>query len=265
MLTWDSLKKVDRFLWVILFLGILLILLSYFIVYPLFQLSMRPDFFDGMYKYDLKIAVHDATISNVTLLIPLPVRNGTPQIGSLVLTPAMFEKGGIHASFIRNNGDWYVKITTDSIIPSLDEFEYRMDQYDSQDYPGLPYLVNTRYPVGNESVFLPKSNMTSRHPVPEISTRWGAEDYNPIVSEYQIPVFSEYTVMNRTPAMWVEVTASVEGLNSWAEQVDSWRQNLYRDEISLTLYDGAQGWYLAEGKLNSGEGIYLDRNAFKSH
>jgi len=263
MVNRDSLKKVDRFLLIILLLGILLILISYFIIYPLFQLSMRPDFFDGIHKYDLKIAVHDATISNVTLLIPLPVRNKTPQIGSHVLTPSMFEKEGIHASFIRNNEDWYVKITTDSVIPTREEFEYLMNQYDSQDYPGLPYLVNTRYPLGNESVFLPKSNMTMRRPVPEISTRFGAEDYYPTVSEYQIPVYSEYTVMNRTSTMWVEVTASVEGINSWAEQVDSWRQNQYRDEISLTLYDEAHGWYLAEGNLKSGEGIYLDRNAFK--
>ncbi|MDD1673878.1 MAG: hypothetical protein LUP99_05670 [Methanomicrobiales archaeon] len=245
-------------------MGILLVLVSYFILYPWFQYTMRPDYFDGNSKFNLKIAM-DATISNVTLLIPLPVRNGTPQIGSLVLTPSMFEKEGIHASFIRSNMDWYVKITADSMTPSREEFEYRMDQYDSQDYLGLPYLVNTRYPEGNESVFLPKSNVTIEYPVPEISTRFGAEDYYPVVSKYQIPVFVEYTVTNRTDAMRVMLIASVQGYNSWVEQFDSWRMNNYWDEIALTLYDEAHGWYLADGKLKSGEGIYLDRNAFKAN
>jgi hypothetical protein len=257
-------RTVSSFLIIILIMGVLLVLTGYFILYPAFKQAMSPDLFSGDYHYNLKISV-DTTISNVTLLIPLPVRNGTPQIGSLSLTPLMFDKEGIHSSFIRTDGDWYVKIMADSITPSREEFEYVIDQYKSQKYTGLPYLVNTRYPQGNESVFLPKSNITTKRPVPEISTRWGAEDYNPIISEYQIPAYAEYTVNNRTQALRVEVITSIEGSNNWVEQFDSWRRNQYRDETTLSLYDEANGWYLAEGKLDSGEGIYLDRNAFKTN
>ncbi len=265
MMTWDSLTKVQKSLIAIIMFVALLGGIYYFIAVPLFQHTMKPGFFRAEYHYDLKISVNGATISNVTFFIPIPTRNRTPRIGSIFLSQSTFDKDNIQASIVNKNGSWYLKLMAENIQPSREEFDYYNDLYDNQDYPGLPYLVNTRFPLENESVFLPKTNVTYQYPVPEMTTRFGAQTYNPVISNYQIPVYADYTIRNRVNGIRVEIVSSIQCLNSWVEQIDSWRRNEYTDDFALSLYEEAHGWYLADGTLETGKGIYLDRNAFTAN
>lgn len=249
LMIWETPEKRKKFLIIIVLAGIFLALFYYFVIYPVIQ----PAAFSSHYSYDLTIETN-LPLYNVTFIVPLPIQNGSPKVGTLLLNEDMFKKEGYKVSFVLVEGIPSIKISTATILPGR-ENRFRVDIGDGQETTGLPYLVNTIIPLGNESVFLPKYNISIRQPQPaSYSTSHGIH-YYPLISSYQTKVYAEYST---SPNTVVQLISHTDGLNSWVE-LDSWLQNKYGDDFSISLNGMANGWYMASGELKSGEGIYLDR------
>ena len=261
-----SLKKGDRFLWVMLFLGIFLIIVSFFWIYPLIQPQQEQSSFGSSNSFQLTLKT-DAPIYNATFLIPLPVRKGIAAVGLWNLTESMFEEGDYNGSFVTWEGDQYLKITA-KVVPAYEEYHmdygdrsfrieytnlgYQIEYENAMDYP---YWINTRHPIGNETVFLPIYNETIQEPIPESYSRGSLIYYNPVVMQYQTKIYAEFETQSTT---YVHIFANIDGNNEWVEEFDAWRGNSYSDYYQKSFYGTAHGWYLADGELKSGSGKYLD-------
>jgi hypothetical protein len=247
---------------------ILTLLLVGLAMSPLCLRSLEPSNFVSGISYQLTLET-DTPLSNATFLIPLPVRNGIPAVGFLNLTESMFRKPGFNASFVSWEGNEYLRLTADTIDPkeyaeyevsygdqserrTYDERGYQVEYQRPADYP---YWINTREPIGNETVFLPKYNVIFQSPMePTYSTGSGIR-YYPVLSRYQTNIYAGYQTSADAS---VHIFASIEGQNSWAEEFDAWRGNLYSDYFQEYCNGPAPGWHPVNGELKSGEGKYLD-------
>jgi hypothetical protein len=247
--------------------NIILILLLMGLVFSSLCLNnWQPSSFSTSNTYRLSIRT-DAQLFNATFLIPLPVRNGIPAVGFLNLTESMFEQGEYHASFIQVNGDPYLKLTAEMVSTNP---EYKVDYADTnlrveytrsgyrteyKNAPDYPFWIDTRDPQRNETVFLPKNNVTILEPTePTYSTGSGIR-YNPILMRYQTKVYAEYQTLTDSS---VSIFASIEGQNEWVEEFDAWRGNSYSDYFEESFNGPTRGWHLVTGELKSGGGKYLD-------
>jgi hypothetical protein len=262
----ESFKRFIKSIWIILFLIIILVVVGYFVFYPNFVKAMQPASFGSSNTYRLSIGT-DGQLFNVTFIIPLPVRNGIPAVGILNLTESMFEKGGYRASFIQLGGDQFLRLTEDTVLPNI-EYEvtygdnnlrteysklgYIVEYENAKDYP---YWINTRQPAENETIFLPKNNITRQEPAtPTYSTGSGIR-FNPVLLRYQTNIYAEFDTASET---LVRIFASTEGQNSWVEEFGASRGNSYSDYYQESFSGPARGWHLANGELKSGEGKYLN-------
>ena len=130
-----------------------------------------PRFCMSRFSYDLNIHTSEP-ITNATFYLPLPVKNGTPMIGTLQLNRSHFEKNNFSIDFIQsppginltgtypvqNEIPWFIKISANEIFPDkTKDAEYDIDiDYSTDDLDTRFIFLNTLYPLGNESVFLPK-------------------------------------------------------------------------------------------------------------
>jgi hypothetical protein len=171
------------------------------------------------------------------------------------LTDEIFRREAYTISLVEEEGGSYVKIfipslaTTSKDVYVVDDTHFEVPASDSEFRP-----TNTRDPVGHEPVFLPKNNVTYQKPGSEYSLAWYGLRYNPVITRYQIPVYAEYSATNDTS---IQIYAMVWGMNQWAE-LATYFTNSYRDSYNLILNGSADGWYLADGRMESGEGKYLD-------
>jgi hypothetical protein len=259
--------KANRFLLVLLLVGTLFVLLCGFFLYPLFlQKIQQPFSFGSGISYRFRLET-DTPLYNATFLVPLPVRNGIAAVGFLNLSEGMFNQPGYNASFVLYEGDQYLKLTAES-IPAYQPYQvnygdksnridysnqgYRVEYKSPFDYP---YWINTRQPLGNETVFFPKANLTVEVPVPPTYMTGSGIRLNPVVTRYQTKIYAEFDSQNATS---VHIIARIDGYNIWVEEFDASRGNSYSDSFMKYFTQSAHGWYLAEGEMQSGEGKYLD-------
>lgn len=263
MKTVESFRRFNKSIGIILFLIIVFVVIGFFVVYPNIVKAMQPSYFSSSVTYRLTIR-NEAPLFNVTLLIPLPVRDKLPAVGILNLTESMFEKSGYNASFVQVNGDRFLRLTAETVLPDRG-YEVTYGDNDLRiDYTGLgrkieyknaadyPYWIDTRNPLRNETVFLPKNNVIIQVPTEPTYSIY----YNPVLSRYQTNVFAEYQTSTGTP---VNIFVSIKGQNEWTEEFGAWRGNSYSDYFEESLTGPARGWHLANGELKSGEGKFLDR------
>lgn len=238
---------------ILLLIGVVFILLYFSILYP----AIRPQSFHNANHFLIGIRVdgHIWDTSNATFLLPLPVYNGTPHLGTKPLTGEIFLKEGYSISLVEEQEGAYVKVFIPSQIQNSKDIYVVYDDYfevpasDSGFHP-----TNTRDPIGHEPVFLPKNNLTLQKPATDSSLAWYGFRYNPLITRYQIPVYAEYAATNDTT---VEIYGWVKGVNQWSE-LGTYLSNSYQDNYRLFLNGSSDGWYLADGEMESGEGKYLD-------
>jgi len=243
-------QKRKRIFVAILVIGILFISLYFLILSP----ATRPQEFHTANYFTVGIRLNGQT-SNATFILPLPVYNGTPQIGCNIVTDDILRYEDYSISIIEEGEGVYVKI----FIPSLtatnnDAYLVDMSCIDFPDSDSAFIPINTRQPIGNEPVFLPKNNLTSQKPGSEYSLTWYGADYHPVITRYQIPVYAEYSA---TPDTIVKIFARVSGMNQWAE-LGTYFTNSYEDTYQHVLQGSSEGWYMADGTMETGEGKYLD-------
>lgn len=252
-------KKLINYTMFLLFLFCLIIGCSEF--------SINPRMFSSYIDYDLQIKTSEP-ISNATFYIPLPVKNNTPMIGTLPLEEQQFEKNHYSVAFIQHppgiemsgaypvwdNQPWFLKITVSRIDPGqLEKPGYSIEIENITSLKSPLLFSNSLFPIGNESVFLPKINFSLMDPV---RTSLGSQywiKYSPIAVQQKIPLFADYSASQSTK---VEIFSSIHSSNSWKEKYDESGSNSYNDRYSWYHYGESRGWQTAQGIYEAAQGIY---------
>lgn len=197
------------------------------------------------------------SIRNITLLIPLPHRNGEPLVMDQKLTSELFRqysietiKGNATSSFestppldyviISGNGTPMVQIKGDpgtTISSFRMEFKESRKVEDGTSLSELQRTLNTLMPLGNSSVF----------PLEEQCTSGSVSSCS-----YSMPVFVSFDTNSNTS---LTIYSVIGCRNEWWHG-SSWTGNSYGDHYRLDVKGSAHGWYSASGTLTGGEGIY---------
>ena len=233
--------------------------------------------------FDYYIKIHtNEPITNVTFYLPLPVKNGVPMIGAMQLEKGPFEKDNFTIDFVqsppgldlsgtypvRNNHPWFLKISTDKMDPdpsvraeSFGSAEYFVEISNSTHAFSQTIFANTLYPVGNESVLLPKREFTqpTRVIIPSRSPEW--VEYSPFQTSQQLLIYANYSA---SPETRLEISSAVFGNNMWTEPsaikgvpVDTDRGgNEFVDRYSWTWYGNSYGWHDVSGEFLSSRTVY---------
>jgi len=229
--------------------------------------DQNPRMLSSTVDYNLKIYASD-TITNVTFFIPLPVKNGMPMVGALVLDQDLFRQENVSVEIVRsppgmnltneyplqNNTAWFLKITARQIIPeAMSQAVYKINTENTTSVTTPLLFSNTLSPFGNESVFLPKMQFSPSTPVMNISRSPYWIEYTPSQDPQTLPVFAEYSA---SPLTNVRISAYIHGSNFWLQGYDSWIGNSYWDIFDWHHTGAFGGWQTATGEFESAEGIY---------
>jgi len=213
----------------------------------------RPRAVHTDFEYELRILT-TTLIENVTLLIPIPMRDEHPIIGSVYISDEFYMRFGgwryplpEHYTFaiVPVDGQYYLQMTTPFMDPEKPvQVRYRNSTYLDEGFRPeyVLQMIDTRHPFGNESLFYPKQNLTL--------TGGSNPSYG---YSYAIPVYAYYENGTR-----VEIVSEIEGINGWLEHFDSYIYNRYEDRYRLTITGESQGWMSAEGSMMTGEGVYRE-------
>jgi hypothetical protein len=229
--------------------------------------DLYPDSFGSNYQYEVSFSSNQS-LSNVTMLIPCPVRDKMPIIGNLRMNSSILKKGyykieqrGAEVSpepnfsfnVIKVNNSWLLEVQADFLPPNV-SYAFSIGDYIKRPKYSY-YAVQTRDPLGNESVFLPKTNLTTRLPDSLTHSRYMWIYHNPLEISYTIPVYAEY----RGPeGSELSITSRVESSNSWLQESERSVMNEYSDRFSGRFSGERPGWYLVNGTLTTGQGFYFD-------
>ena len=236
-----SLKNIFKFIKsFILFTVIIIILGSVYFYFLFYQNSGDyPKFQYSIFDYSLQIDGVSTNLTNVTLLIPLPEKNGTPFIGDISLTKDFFYQSapsGTVFSIIRHDNRSMLKFTADQMVQGQG---YGANYYNHS----RSRVINTRYPVGNESVFIPLSYRELQQ----------SPSLTEVTIHYNISVYSHFSHEGNDSSL--SISSEIIYSNSWDPWFDSHIGNEYRDSYSVTVH-GDDQWVDAKGSLLSGEGWY---------
>jgi hypothetical protein len=218
----------------------------------------------------------DHPISNVTLLLPLPVKDGVPTIGALRINESMFNNENYSIEFFQqplandqnttdsiiNAHPWYLKIYTDRIDPGMlrnPVLDFDISSRSRSVNPAV--FSNTLHPVGNESVLLPKNDLSLpiRILVPSRSAEW--IEYAPFQTKQTLSVYAYYSA---EPTTRVEILSGIHESNSWVEPAAPGSQysgidgggNSYSDYYSWTWFGDSRGWHDVVGEFSSQQCVY---------
>jgi hypothetical protein len=226
-------------------------------------ISYSPRHFSSRYSFEFQL-VTNGSINNATFYIPLPVKESSPSLGPKILNASYFEEQGCRASMIQNprgvnlvgsyevsgSEPWFIDLMCNSL--KNDEI-YHIEITQSSALSPPLILINTRSPIGNESVILPKFNLTT------ISNATLAQ-VNPFHIIYPETRATQHTLMyaDYSSPMSTEVSVyfSVKGYNQWLESYDAWQGNSYQEWFFWKNVGEFHGWTPVEGTIYTGTGIY---------
>jgi len=230
------------------------------------------------FSYSLSVSANEP-ISNVTFYIPLPVKNGVPMVGPIVLDETDFARQNISVEIVASppglanltgvypfadNEPRFLKISADRLFPDA-----------RPDGPGpyqLFYLIKNRTnlesslsfidtanPYSNETVFLPKLNFTLPAPTPDssLSDSIYYSGSRPKVLEeipiHGVPIYTEYSA---SPTTEVRIVSSIENANRWMDRPIGGGGNFYHDDYVWHRRGESHGWQTAIGYYEPGVGDY---------
>jgi len=231
-----------------------------------------PESFRTDYEYTLHIEANE-TITNVTFYLPLPVKRGIPMVATTELMPNDFQKENYSAEIVQdapgidltgtypvqNNEPRYLKITTPAINPDTTQkyvYAIAIKNFTKPDTPRS--FVDTVYPITNESVILPKRLSSSPFPAAmtnNTSAQWIT--YTEIEIPQEIPLYASYTASSSTV---VTLSSTLEVMNEWHQEDDSWGYNSYKDYYQWTHTGEFHGSQNASGIYWAAKGSYPNLN-----
>lgn len=272
-------RKITIFGGFVLFFLLLLVLGSMYLEDE--NEEMYNDSITGNYEYDI-IIESNRTLQNVTLYLPVPVFENESRVGLEMVDGDYYNKpSNWNLSLEDTEHGLMFKIETAEIQPvyhSLpvavpepepgsenieDEVPEEEQILESNEYseetPVLTsidfgtdvkadHLINTRYPIGNEPVLLPKHNLRESEEEPVVPR---SEHLNPEYFDYESLVYAHYNTSHDAD---VQIFVELDSRNEW--WIYGWQYNDYIDRISIQLSGPQEGWVKAEGKLITGDGIY---------
>lgn len=228
--------------------------------------SVDPRMFHSDYTYDMRIT-SDQPIRNATFIIPLPVKDNTPMIGTSPLIPDEFQKDNVKIGFTQSPKDlnltnatiwegydpWYVIIQSDELQYETDDlWDYTINKKESIEPETSAFSTHTLYPKGNESVIMPKINFFWQNPKPsEIWPRNLIYNHPPVIQNTMV-----YAVFSAAPVTKTQIWFKIKDDHYWKQEYDAWMGNQYSDQFAVTISGEAKGWYIAEGKFSAAQGIY---------
>lgn len=274
-------RKITIFGGFVLFILLLLVLGSMYLENR--NEEMYNDSLMSNYEYDI-IIESSSTLQNVTLYLPVPVFENESEIGLEMVNGDYYNKpSNWNLSLEDTEHGLMFKIETDEIQPVYQSLPVAVPEPEpgseniedkapeeepivesneySEETPVLTsfdfgtnvkadHLINTRFPVGNESVLLPKHNLRESDEGSEIPL---PEHINPEYFDYESLVYAHY---DTSPDTEVQIFVQMDGSNEW--WIYGWQYNDYSDRISIRLSGPQEGWIKAEGKLITGDGIYRE-------
>ncbi|MCC4771079.1 hypothetical protein FXV91_13160 [Methanosarcina sp. DH2] len=245
--------------------------------------EMYNDSLMSHYEYDI-IIESNSTLQNVILYLPVPVFENESGVGLEMVNGDYYNKPSnwnlsledteyglmlkIEAAEIQpvyhslpvavpepepGSGDLENEVPEEALVEESHEYSEETPVLVPIDFGtrvGADHLINTRSPVGNESVLLPKYNLRDSEEGPIVPL---PEHINPEYFDYESLVYAHY---DASPEAEVQIFIQLEGLNEW--WIYGWKYNEYRDGISIQLTGPQEGWVQAEGKLVTGDGIYRE-------
>ena len=274
-------RKISTFVGFALFVLLLLVLGSMYLEKK--NEEMYNDSLMSNYEYDI-IIESNRTLQNITLYLPVPVFENKSEIGLEMVNGDYYNKPlNWNLSLEDTEHGLMFKIEAAEIQPvyhSLpvtvpepdpgsknieDEVPEEGQIVESNEYsektPVLrsidfgtsvkaDHLINTRFPVGNESVLLPKNNLRESSEGPIIPP---PEHIKPAYFDYESLVYAHY---DTSPDAQVQIFVQMDGRNEW--WIYGWQYNDYNDRISIRLSGPQEGWIQAKGKLITGDGVYRE-------
>ncbi|WP_214083985.1 hypothetical protein [Methanoculleus sp.] len=221
-------------------------------------------------SYDYSLGIRTATpIENVTLLVPIPTCGDRPALGPVPITAEFYDPDNdFHSSYplripdhytlavIPIDGRYYLQLTApfmDPAEPVSMIYHNYTPLADELRLGIVPQMINTLHPLGNESLFSPKHNLTLTAGSPDAVQTSGAYNPDGYRYSYTIPVYAYYENGTR-----VEIDSSISGVNEWGEGFDYHPSNRYSDSYSLTITGDPQGWMPAEGEVTAGQEVYRE-------
>lgn len=241
------------------------------------ETRQRLCFSDSMYEVSIDVSEE---ITNVTFFLPLPVKTNMPMTGALEIDEDQFNKENFSVNFIqvppetdmtnayaiKDNQPWFLRIHADRILSDPSgKSEYSIDIDNHTSAPSTTIFSNTLFPLGNESVFLPKIDYT-QPPLRLISTRspeW--IEYGGFQQYYKIPIFADYSA---SPTTHVEIQSRIRESNGWVEPaipntvytgIDG-GGNYYTDSYAWTNYGEFHGWTIVKGELSAPDNVFPNLN-----
>ncbi|AGB02868.1 hypothetical protein [Methanoregula formicica] len=226
-----------------------------------------PHTFSTHTSYILNIRTTDP-LTNATFYLPLPVKNGTPRVGTVALTPGSFGQFGGSTDIVRlsteeignvtpvtgNESSWYLRVHVDNLPASGTRKTQFLVEIDNFTFVKTPLLfIDTVSPVGNEAVFLPEPVVPASLPATTgvRDSQWKRSAG--VVSVREIPFYADYsTVLSNQ----VEIYSLVLGSNAWREWDDSGGYNNYQDSYDWHHTGEAHGWQNATGEFICANGVY---------
>jgi hypothetical protein len=241
---------------------VVLILAAAFISFFAYVQGSYDQTLSSTYTYEISISI-DAPLHNVTLFVPLPEETG--RTSPIAISAGAGEIYGIpegwEVAFFGTEKASMMRITADEILP-----QYRLPPRPANDTEvaaaaetmpvAVPIrlliegtsdcLIDTRHPVGNSSVLLPKNNLT------QVACEFpGGGELSPICYTYEGALYAGY---DTSPGAEVSISVSLTGTNDWF--VFGWSFNEFRDGMSVTLSGSGAGWQKTAGTLITGVGRY---------
>lgn len=245
--------------------------------------KMYNDSLTNHYDYGITIT-SKSTLQNVTLRLPIPVLKNESEIGLKMTNGDCYNKpSDWNLSLEDTEYGLMLKIEAAEIQPvyhslpvavpepelgsedietEIPEEEKIVESHEySEETPVLvsfdfgtsvepDHMINTKYPVGNEPVLLPKHNLRESEegsPVPL------PEYINPEYFDYESLVYASY---DTSPDTEVEIYIDLDSWNEW--WIYGWQSNEYTDRISIQLTGPQEGWVQTKGSLTTGDGVYRE-------
>jgi len=255
----------------------LAIILIFILIFAGCLLSTNyPKFLTFKSEYILEIHAN-APLNNATFYIPLPVKDDMPSVGSRPLSSDDFQQEGYTVSFTKSppgwnpidikmrefsipaNEPWFVQIHADH----WPNGSYVVDMVNGTNYLTSPaFFANTLYPIGNESIFLPKLDFSPLQPVkkPNLNPFSDWVEYTNQTTRQSTWIYADYSTDSQTS---VTIYTRIRGSNYWLDDYDTSIGNHYQDSLSQGLNGEYHGVNFMTGDFIAGNMIYPDLSSPK--
>ncbi|MBP1909360.1 hypothetical protein [Methanolobus bombayensis] len=233
----------------------------------------KEETYTSSYNYEITIKANK-TLHNATFYLPVPVSENESIVGQQMMSKDFYNNSPEwNFSLVNTQHGTMLELSNKKIVPtyhslpkpiSEDQEVSKKDTINesneySEETPVLRPIkftvgitvkqsIDTKYPLGNESVLIPKYNLRITEPVNMVPP---PEYIDPEYYEYESLILAQYNTSELTD---VEISIELTGTNEW--WTGGWRFDTFQDTVNVRMNGMQNGWISAEGSMITGDGIY---------